>query len=209
MKVWTKLSPDEIRSLAHELGIKIHGDYGLSGGISKDGRAWNFRLALGDEKREKNRKYQRTSTSYYGNGRRVAAVCWHGHRDFMRAILARDPEARIKTAYADYRGAQDFEDSFGNTGYKNVGSMMNPVFAKDACTCSHDEWDVDASINGTYAVRIPQSMIRECPFVILNPEHYRADGSCKCDDAAERTFMRLEWGYSDEDFANIPLRQET
>lgn len=40
---------------------------------------------------------------------------------------------------------------------------------------------------------IAQSAIGKCPHCILFPEHYRDDGSCKCDDP-KATLMR-EWGY--------------
>jgi hypothetical protein len=33
----------------------------------------------------------------------------------------------------------------------------------------------------------------KCPHVILVPEHYRDDGSCKCNDPAEK--IMAEWGY--------------
>lgn len=48
--------------------------------------------------------------------------------------------------------------------------------------------------------------LRKCRFAILVPEHYRDDGSCKCDDLAHRAFMVREWGYSTKDFEGIPLR---
>lgn len=54
--------------------------------------------------------------------------------------------------------------------------------------------------------RIKHSDLRRCPFAILVPEHYRDDGSCKCDDADHRKMMIAEWEYSEESFANIPLR---
>lgn len=200
MKVWTTLTPDEIRDVASSIGVKIHSDYAGSG-IRKDGRAWNFRLALGDEKRGKNRKYQRTSASMWNEGRRVAAVCWHGHRDFMRAVFALDPNARFKTAVADYKGSDHFEEIFPATGHRNVGSMMYPAFAKDVCTCSHDEWDVDSSIGGSYAVSMQQTMIKACPHVIFMPDHYRADGSCKCDER-DNSDMK-EWGYTWSETQNL------
>lgn len=53
-----------------------------------------------------------------------------------------------------------------------------------------------------------QSDIAKCPFYILVPEHYREDGTCKCNDAEERAKMIREWGYSPEDFKDIPLREE-
>ena len=31
-------------------------------------------------------------------------------------------------------------------------------------------------------------------------EHYRTDGSCKCDDPQEQAMMIREWGYSESDF---------
>lgn len=55
---------------------------------------------------------------------------------------------------------------------------------------------------------IRQSDVMRCPFCILDPSHYREDGSCKCDDPEERKRMIREWGYSEEDFAGIPLREE-
>ncbi|KKM16765.1 hypothetical protein LCGC14_1682630 [marine sediment metagenome] len=47
---------------------------------------------------------------------------------------------------------------------------------------------------------VKQSDISACPHVILMPEHYRDDGSCKCDDAKERAKMIREWGYTAVDF---------
>jgi hypothetical protein len=35
--------------------------------------------------------------------------------------------------------------------------------------------------------------IAKCPHLIFDPDHYRADGSCKCNDPHE-TIIR-EWGY--------------
>ncbi len=52
---------------------------------------------------------------------------------------------------------------------------------------------------------IAQADLRRCPFAILVPEHYYADGTCKCGDPTERARMIREWGYSEEDFAGVPL----
>lgn len=199
MKVWTTLTPEQIRQVAQSVGVRIHGDHYGSGGISKDGRAWNFRLALDSSVPKRGNagyKYQRISSSsraWTGKDRKVAAVCWHGHRDFMRAVFALDPNARFKTAIADWKGSADFEDRFAQTAYNNVGSMMYPMFAKDCCTCDHGEWDVDSSPGGSIAVRMEQGMIGACPHVIFTPDHYRADGSCKCDER-DNADMK-EWGY--------------
>ena len=34
----------------------------------------------------------------------------------------------------------------------------------------------------------------KCPYVIMMPEHYRSDGSCRCDDPAHS--LMKEWGYT-------------
>lgn len=194
MKVWTRLSESDLRECAAEIGVKIHSDWAGTG-IVKDGRAWKFRLALNSDvtKLASGYKYQRTSASMFNEGRRVAAVCWHGHRDFMRAVFARDPDARIKSAIADYRGSEAFERDFPATAHRNVGSMMYPMFMKDVCTCSWGEYDVDSSVGGSYSVTMQSSMIRQCPHYIFDPDHFRADGSCKCFDPNDAHMS--EWGY--------------
>lgn len=49
---------------------------------------------------------------------------------------------------------------------------------------------------------IKQSDLLACPFAILVPEHYRDDGSCKCNDPKHREGVMIsEWGYSHADFA--------
>lgn len=55
---------------------------------------------------------------------------------------------------------------------------------------------------------IKQSDIGKCPFYIFMPEHYREDGTCKCNDAEHRKMMIKEWGYTKRDFKNIPLAEE-
>jgi hypothetical protein len=42
-----------------------------------------------------------------------------------------------------------------------------------------------------------------CPFFIWNPEHYRQDGSCMCDDPAHRKNVMRFWGYRAADFKRV------
>lgn len=56
-----------------------------------------------------------------------------------------------------------------------------------------------ASIEGdklkiTNARRIRQSDIMACPHVIMVPEHYRTDGTCRCNDEAHTEMS--DWGYT-------------
>lgn len=137
MKVWTTLKPEDLRDVAATIGVSISDRGSDTHTIPKVGRAYSFVLRP-DSKRKRdewgNLPYQRRSASVY-NERRVHAVCWHGHRDFMRELFARDPEARIKTSWADYRGRESFEDTFPATAYRNVGSMAFPKYASEVCYC--------------------------------------------------------------------------
>ena len=139
MKVWTSLSSDDLYDIAEDIGVRIS-DRGTTFDhrpeIRKTGRAYNFSLRPSEYRDEYgNHHYQRVSASAFTSGRRVHAVCWHGHRDFMKALYERDPDARIKTMWADYKGVADFEEKFPETAYRNVGSMMYPMFASEVCTC--------------------------------------------------------------------------
>ena len=41
---------------------------------------------------------------------------------------------------------------------------------------------------------VKQSSMMKCPHFIMTPEHYMADGSCRCTDA-DHVEMK-EWGYT-------------
>lgn len=45
----------------------------------------------------------------------------------------------------------------------------------------------------TESREISQSVIRACPHFILVADHYRADGTCRCDDPSAKIMRK--WGY--------------
>lgn len=55
----------------------------------------------------------------------------------------------------------------------------------------------DIDENGKIIVKerrdIKQSDIRRCPHTIFAADHYRPDGTCKCNDPNEK--IMAEWGY--------------
>lgn len=56
---------------------------------------------------------------------------------------------------------------------------------------------------------LTQKMFLACPHCILDPEHYREDGTCKCDSQKERDRLKkMGAGYRKSDWAKIPLREE-
>ena len=128
MKVWN-VDETTLRQCAREVGVKLHE-------TREVGRAVQFTLRPdGDKDEDGNYRWQRLSASVLHDERRVFAVCWHGHRAFMREVFAANPDARIKTAWADYRGSEHFEETHGDTAYQNVGSLMYPRYACEVCTC--------------------------------------------------------------------------
>ncbi len=80
-------------------------------------------------------RYQREAVGYGSAGRRVHAVCWHGFRDFFRAVFDQESDAVFRTALDTWRGAEDFEKRFAATGYKNIGPRIAPVSIASACRC--------------------------------------------------------------------------
>ena len=53
-------------------------------------------------------KYERESVGYSSAGRRVNAVCWHGFRDFFRAVYEQDSAVTFRTAVDTWKNAADF-----------------------------------------------------------------------------------------------------
>ena len=84
--------------------------------------------------------YPRVSASYFGQGRRVHAVCWHGFRDFYRALFELCPDATVQSVLTQRAGidrytAENFERVFPDTGCVNIGAPISPVHSSEACSC--------------------------------------------------------------------------
>lgn len=123
------VSREILEAAAEEIGVRIKNISALN----MKGTRWRVSLQPGEWKDEDgDRKYQRISPS---TGRRVYAVCWHGFRDFFRACFRQAPDAVFQTALNTWRGSEDFELRYRDSGHRNVGSMMAPCSAAEACVC--------------------------------------------------------------------------
>ena len=79
---------------AYRAGVVLTGQQQRRDGTPiKAGRGLRFTL-LPDGKRYQRRSY---------TGRRVNALCWHGHYAFMAALFERVPDARLVSAAAPLR----------------------------------------------------------------------------------------------------------
>lgn len=112
---------DELQQAAAYAGVDV--DRSLR--ANPKGRGFMFTLA------PVNGRYQRRGHT----GRRVHAVCYHGHFAFMDALYRLAPDAVLITAMQRYDGAEDFRRKAGAVAERNIGSMMQPLDYGDACDC--------------------------------------------------------------------------
>lgn len=70
-------------------------------------------------------------------GRKICACCWHGYRDFLKELFEINPNIKVISCHANYDGKDGFYQNFPDTGYKNIGSMMQPLNMMDACECAY------------------------------------------------------------------------
>ena len=114
-----------IVNVQYDGNIELHSDadtrWSVKGVPTFQGRIW-----------VKASKGTGAAVSY--NGRSKKAACWHVFRDVFAQILNTHPEAVIKTLYATYTH-ETFSDVYPATGRVNVGSMVEPLDAEDACRC--------------------------------------------------------------------------
>lgn len=138
----------------------------------------------------KSREYgARTSAS----GRHGPFASWEAHRDFLRALFVVNPRAVVITSMARYT-AENFETVFPPTGEKNIGSHFHPVtMPQCSVAMPANSLGRGQDLNAAKIYTMRQADIARCPHCIMVPDHYRADGSCKCNDPRE-TVMQ-EWGY--------------
>lgn len=106
--------------------LKTYTPTGCNGRPAKAATPYR-RLSQHVDRKKDGTPYQRTVPG---------AVCWHGHRDFFRALYKLAPEAIIKTALATYRNSRHFEEAFPGTRQVATDSpRMNTVPYDQACTC--------------------------------------------------------------------------
>ena len=77
---------------------------------------------------------------HIGVPKRMPCVCWHGCRDFFRAVFTQYPTATIRTGKATYKGRDNFEATYQDTDV-NIGSQIFPMQFSEACDCPENGSD--------------------------------------------------------------------
>lgn len=97
------ITHSDLQSLAEKLGMEIYN-------YRRDSRQRTADVQLFTL-----RPINETYRAYSDEGRKLWAVSWEGHRDFMVELFDMDPEASLKSALATYKGRQDFWDGHAAT----------------------------------------------------------------------------------------------
>ena len=126
----------ELHDLATSLGMELYefdylpGEQPRTRGKYVGHNAYKFTLRpLHNEQGDKVRKY---TLSFEGKARKVWAVSWQGHYDFMNGLFNLDPNAVLVTSLATYDGLGGFLEKADRTGDLNIGSIMQPLAYADA-----------------------------------------------------------------------------
>lgn len=124
MKVWG-VTVSDIAQAESDAGVRVKD-------LRHTGKALQFTLKTEGYPPRWGRRSGRINKD--GSLRRVpGAVCWHGHRAFIRALLTLAPDARIKTGLADYRGLRHFEETHEATWGK--GNYYGFTYGQ-VCDCN-------------------------------------------------------------------------
>lgn len=73
-------------------------------------------------------------------GRRGPWACWHAYRDVLAELFETNPNARVRTSLAVYKGRDGFNSSYPATAYKNIGSMVAPAYMPELCDCTGQDY---------------------------------------------------------------------
>lgn len=118
----------ELEQAARQVGVRL-------GNLRPNGRGLRFTLWTKGKPPKYGRRSQ-TIRNRDGSLRRIPGrVCWHGHRDFFRAVFRLQPQAYFDTALAKYEGTLDFERKFPDTGFNRVDYYGAAAHFRDACDC--------------------------------------------------------------------------
>lgn len=96
-------------------------------------------------------------------GRHLMNACWHVNRDVMLAVFAVNPDARITSVIADYRGFDSFMHQYLDTGARDIGSTMENTAYIKLCDCAiYSQTGVDIAVEqATYAMKVELRAMQE------------------------------------------------
>ena len=120
------------------------------------------------------------------SGNRTASACWHVHGHFFEELFKTAPKAVVYSS----RTGKWITRAAGNWEDYQVGSIMSPRRASQACNCGMLRPTIEG--DGFKVYTMARGMVGRCPSFILAPEHYKADGTCLCFDKGHQAKLAAE-----------------
>lgn len=97
--------------------------------LDREGKGFRFALRVKSTK-GRGTRYGQSGLMGYGIKKRIASACWHVHGDFFDALFGINQDATIKSRNTLITAYQNNWQDF------NIGSIMCPVYASQACVCN-------------------------------------------------------------------------
>lgn len=129
----TGITPQQFTDAVAKASVKYDGN--LTAEITSVQSANRFRARVIPKMSSSAPKTPAPGARKSWNGRCLKAACWHAYRDAMYEVFAINPQARVYTAMATYKGIDGFESQYPATADQNIGSMMQPAYMPDLCNC--------------------------------------------------------------------------
>lgn len=191
--------------------MRLHTDVLNAGDIYEAARETNVGVEICEPHGSRSRTHAYEvqlsgSSPYSAQSGQWKAATWDEWGEFLLALFNRDP-AMI--------AGQASKPGKSTWGYDGIEEFYTKTAERHA---DHQRWEQRtgehrkghtapwlARMSDYFIVTTRGGMrgARNCPHVILDPRHYREDGSCKCNDPAEQAWMIQEWGYSPADFSQV------
>lgn len=138
----TTLTRSEVEHIAHEMGLQLYNvrEYGEMKRGAWKGRN-RFAFVLRPQHNNQGERWRLVKSDPYSpkGTRRIWAISWAGHFEFMAQVYDLDECAHFKSALSEYFDKEHFFRTAPSTGSRNIGSMVCPLSYEDA---SHHRIDI-------------------------------------------------------------------
>lgn len=122
-----------VRGVTKEQMERVANDLGIRAEV-REGRGNFLNVRLFPQRGSDT--YRRTSASMFSPQRRVNAVCYHGHWEWMNELYLINDTMAIRTTMAHYDSREDFLTHAPLVGQTDIGPMVAPLPFKEACLCT-------------------------------------------------------------------------
>jgi hypothetical protein len=137
MKLYTEhLTLEDLRQIGAPMGIRLENatEGMLRRQRGKFAGKYEHSFVLRPDGSQASEYYRLVRDNPYSPSgkRRVHAISWQGHWDFMVQLFNKDPDAVLVSAIGRYEGREGFYRDAPATGDRNIGSVVHPQSYRNA-----------------------------------------------------------------------------